>query len=134
MKHFADPLTIAKLIHPLRRLDQVFAFFEFVVTDVDPQMRPGKAGRRARAPAHVAPGNEIAFVVITKDVQDDILGGVLARCRHLAHTAIRLVHTVVADAVVTDRFLQARREVVLPGLAIVDLVTIGETVTVGVDA
>ena len=81
VKHFADPLTIAKLIHPLRRLDQIFAFFECVVTDVDPQMRPGKAGWRARAPAHVAPGNEIAFVVITKDVQDDILGVVLARCR-----------------------------------------------------
>src|SRR5207249_3561211 len=75
---------------------------------------------------------EVAIVVVVKDIEDNVLGG--PPLLDFEHAAIRLVGAVATDAVVADGLLQVRRQVLLPRLAVADLVAMGEAVAVGVDA
>ena len=95
-------------------------------------MRQGKAAARPLAEAQGAPGIEVAEVIVVPDVEHDVVGGV--RCFDLAHAAIGLVDAIAADAVVFDRLAQMRGEILLPGLAVGNLVAVGEAIAVGVDA
>ena len=52
----------------------------------------------------------------------------------LAHAAIGLIDTTAADAVVFDRLAQMRGEILLPGLAVGDLIAVGETIAISMDA
>src|SRR5262249_13692350 len=74
----------------------------------------------------------IAVMVVVVDVKDDELGRVLLL--DLAHAEIGLIDAVAADAIVADGLLQMRRQVLLPGFAVADLVAVREAVPVSVDA
>src|SRR5262249_44749134 len=70
--------------------------------------------------------------IVAPDVQDQILGSVVGPL--LAdHSAIGLVDAETAHAEVADRLTQVRRQVLLPGLTVADLVALGEAVAVSVN-
>ena len=71
-------------------------------------------------------------MVVAPDVEDQVLGAVVGRL--LAdHPPIRLVGPVAAHAEVADRLPEVGRQRLLPGLAVADLMALGEAVAIGVD-
>ena len=81
----------------------------------------------------VAAAQQAADVIVAPDVEDDVLGSVIGSLLP-EHPAVRLVDAVAAHAEVPDRLAQVARQVLLPGLAVADLVALREAVAVGVDA
>ena len=49
------------------------------------------------------------------------------------HAAVRLIDAVPAHAEVADRLAEVARQVLLPRLAVADLMALGEAVAIGVD-
>ena len=80
----------------------------------------------------VATAQEATDVIVPPDVEDDVLGAMIGSfLPH--HPAVSLVDPVPTHPEIADGFAQVARQVLLPGLAVADLVTLGEAVAVGVD-
>ena len=86
----------------------------------------------ARAIGSALAEPQVAEVIVVINIQDDVLDAALLF--HLQHAAISLINAVAADAVVSNGFLEMRRQILLPGLAVADLIAVGEAVAVGMDA
>lgn len=80
----------------------------------------------------MATAHDAAKVIVTPDVEEDVFA---TEITHLSadHPPIGLQSTVPTHAEVADRFTEVSGEVLLPGLMITHLVTLGETVAVGVE-
>ena len=74
-----------------------------------------------------------AAVVVTPDVEDDILGAQVALLG-AQEPPVGLVGAEAAHAEVAHRLAQVSGQVLLPGLAVADLVALSERIAVGVEA
>src|SRR5215510_9709007 len=81
----------------------------------------------------VAAPQQASDVVVPPDIKDHVLGAVLGPLL-AQHTPIGLIHTITAHSEIADGLPEMSSQVFLPRLAIADLVTEGETVSIGVDA
>ena len=72
------------------------------------------------------------MVVVVVDIEDDVLGG--CSLFFFEHPQIGLVDGPASDTEIMHRLLEMRRQVLLPGLVVTDLMALCEAVAVGVDA
>src|SRR4029453_6746173 len=95
-------------------------------------MRQRESALRPGAGPNGPPGIQVAKVIVIVNIQDDVLDAALLF--HHQHAAISLINAVAADAVVSNGLLKMRRQILLPGLAVADLIAVREAVAEGMDA
>jgi hypothetical protein len=76
--------------------------------------------------------HDAARRIVAPHAEDHVLRAI-GRPLHPQHPAIGLVHAVTADAKVRDWLAEMAGEVLLPSLAVADLIALGEAIAVRVD-
>lgn len=139
---FDEEFGIAELIEGFGRRTGIRAFDESarrVESDMSPRVGVQHSdreralvlppfGAEAKQPVRV----EVAVMIIEKDVQDHILGAAV-RLLDVFEPEGSLVYAEAADTEVADRLADVSRQIFLPGLAVADLMALGETVPEAVD-
>ena len=81
----------------------------------------------------MAAAQQGADVIVAPDIEHDVLGPVIAPF-FLQHPAVGLIDSKSAHTEVPDRLAQVGRQILLPSLAVTNLVAMSEAVAIGVNA